>query len=99
MARSRFARAVGADGRAGALAKERDDLGQVLAVRLDRVGGRVLFEAEVAEEVGQGLVHRCRLAVNDWTVSPSRAPPESFRRPAFVAGPVPSGLRRRTRRG
>ena len=52
-----------------ALPEEGDRLGQVLAVGLHRVGGRVLLEAQVPEEVGQGLVHRGRLGVR--FVSPS----------------------------
>ena len=48
----------GPDAGAGPLPEEGDRLGQVLAVGLDRVRGRVLLEAQVPEEVGQGLVHR-----------------------------------------
>src|SRR5205823_969833 len=49
---------LGREGGAGQLGlKELDGLGQVLAVGLDRVGGRVPLQGEVSEVVGQQVVH------------------------------------------
>src|SRR5262245_7696147 len=47
--------------RAQLIAEEVEGLGEVFAVRLDRMGGRIPLQAEVAQVIGEGVFHSTRL--------------------------------------